>query len=58
MAKTLDEAKTMLVSYHAQRNLAMTTSLVVSARPEKTNYKCGSKNGDTELSKGDATEVH
>ena len=41
---TLDEAKMVLVSYHAQRNLLMSANFIVSAPPRTKQ----SANGQTE----------
>ena len=45
---TLDEAKMVLVSYHAQRNLLMSANFMVSA-PTRTKQ---SANGQSELADG------
>src|SRR3984957_15250998 len=47
---TLDEAKTVLVSYHAQRNLLMSANFIVSAPPRtKQNANDQAETLDAEL---------
>src|SRR6516165_3110929 len=43
---TLDEAKTVMVSYHVQRNLAMTANFVVSAPGETKRTSNGRGNNE------------
>jgi len=45
---TLDEAKTVLVSYHAQRNLTMTAHFIVSSS-RMTNQDSDARNGQQEI---------
>ena len=55
---TLDEAKTVMVSYHVQRNLAMIANFVVSA-PTETKRISNSRgnNEEAELKKPEVPEV-
>ena len=51
---TLEEAKTVMVSYHVQRNLAMTANLVVSAPSETKRTSNGRGNNEgAELKKAE-----
>jgi hypothetical protein len=52
---TLDEAKTVMVSYHVQRNLAMTSNFVVSVPSETKRTSIG--RGNNEEAKQKKTEV-
>jgi hypothetical protein len=55
---TLDEAKTVLVSYHAQRNLTMTANLVVSAPTLMRRITDGrSEDQDAQLKKNEASDT-
>ena len=55
---TLDEAKTVLVSYHAQRNLTMTANLVVSAPTVmRRNTDGRSEDQDAQLKKNEASDT-
>jgi hypothetical protein len=54
---TLEEAKTVLVSYHAQRNLTMTANLVVSAPTVmRRNTDGRSENQDAQRKKNEASD--
>jgi hypothetical protein len=55
---TLDEAKTVMVSYHIQRNLAMTTNFVVSTPSETKRTSNGrGNNEEAELKKAEVPGV-
>ena len=55
---TLDEAKTVLVSYHAQRNLTMAANLVVSAPTvPRRNTDEQSETRDVQLKKREASDA-
>jgi hypothetical protein len=55
---TLDEAKTVLVSYHAQRNLTMAANLVVSAPTAlRRNTDEQSETRDFQLKKNEASDA-
>jgi hypothetical protein len=55
---TLDEAKTVMVSYHVQRNLAMTANFVVSAPSETKRTSNGRGNNEgAELKRAEAPGV-
>ena len=55
---TLEEAKTVMVSYHVQRNLAMTANFVVSAPSETKRTSNGrGNNEEAELKKAEVPGV-
>jgi hypothetical protein len=55
---TLDEAKTVMVSYHVQRKLAMAANFVVSAPTEPKRISNGrGNNEEAELKKPEVPEV-
>jgi len=51
---TLDEAKTVVVSYHAQRNLTMTANLITNSRQ---NSDLENENNKNQLGKAAATRT-
>jgi hypothetical protein len=51
---TLDEAKTVVVSYHAQRNLTMTANLITNSR-RKSDLE--NENNKNQLGKAEATRT-
>ncbi len=55
---TLDEAKTVVVAYHSQRNLAMTASFIVSSPNTDTRkFRSGELRSGPEPVKGTPPEV-
>ncbi len=55
---TLDEAKTVLISYHAQRNLTMTANFIVSSSSmTRRNSDAQNEHHDAQLKKNGASDA-